>query len=333
MEVPLSACLQDMLAPRLLLRSGETVRDLSEAAAASSDAAVVSFVQSRFKTFPRYLMLKLQRYFVDREWKQRKIDISVPMPEHLDLSAYLSGGLQPGEVEMEMPPSSAGEPSQAAGASAGADLAAREAMEAEVAVQLMSMGFEEIMCRRAARAVSPGGDAEAAMNWLLEHMDDADIRDPLPPLGAPAPAVAGGSSAPAAPSFDEEAVAMLMSLGYSAARVSRALRETGGDTERAADWLFSHLEGEGDEVCVCAFSFMFMWSMQCVLSVSFLSLHRWKSMRPPPQLLRGMAPPPLLLEGIGCWRSYLTWAEAPTTGTMCVTSAGGSSGSSSMMTS
>jgi hypothetical protein len=320
-----------MLAPRLLLRTGETVRDIAEAPATD---AVVSIVQPRFKTFPKYLMLKLQRYFIDREWKQRKIDVSVPMPEHLDLSAYLSSGLQPGEVEMPASSSSSSGEELSAPASAGAEIAAREAMETEIAVQLMSMGFEEIMCRRAARAVCPGGDVEAAMNWLLEHIDDGDIRDPLPPLAAP-----GASAAPPSQDFDEETVAMLMSLGYSTARVTRALRETGGDPERAADWLFSHIEGEDDEVCVLyALRSIYIYIYIMIDRTSYesyswcLSAYRWMSMHPP-SLALPLPPPQVHPPGAtGCWRSCRTWAAALTTGTTCATSAEESSGYSSTMT-
>ena len=45
--------------------------------------------------------------------------------------------------------------------------------------QLLSAGFSDNACKRAALAVK-NADAEAAMNWLLSHMDDSDINNPLP---------------------------------------------------------------------------------------------------------------------------------------------------------
>lgn len=57
------------------------------------------------------------------------------------------------------------------------------APDADIVAQLSSAGFSENACKRAAVAVNNSG-AEGAMNWLLSHMDDDDINDPLP---APAP--------------------------------------------------------------------------------------------------------------------------------------------------
>ena len=53
--------------------------------------------------------------------------------------------------------------------------------------QLMSMGFSENGCRRAAIATQ-NADPETAANWMFAHMDDTDFNDPLPqditsPLG------------------------------------------------------------------------------------------------------------------------------------------------------
>jgi len=44
-------------------------------------------------------------------------------------------------------------------------------------VQLTSMGFSENGCRRAAIATH-NADPETAMNWIFEHMEDADFNDP-----------------------------------------------------------------------------------------------------------------------------------------------------------
>ena len=44
---------------------------------------------------------------------------------------------------------------------------------------LVDMGFGEAACARAAAAVSNAG-LEAAMEWLLAHLEDPDINDPLP---------------------------------------------------------------------------------------------------------------------------------------------------------
>lgn len=87
------------------------------------------------------------------------------------------------------------------------------------------------------------GIAELAINWVMEHMGDADFSDPLPAPGAasgqspPQGSVAGGGSAP-----DPEALMMLTSLGFTERQAEGALKATGGDAARGADWLFSHTD-------------------------------------------------------------------------------------------
>lgn len=66
-----------------------------------SVGATVASTKTRLSNFPRYLMIKLGRYYVDESWRQKKIDAAVHAPETLDLSAYRATGLQPDEVPME----------------------------------------------------------------------------------------------------------------------------------------------------------------------------------------------------------------------------------------
>lgn len=81
---------------------------------------------------------------------------------------------------------------------------------------------------------------EAAMGWIMEHMDDADFNDPLPET------MTGGVD----PSPDEpspEAVETLVSMGFSSKQARKALRCTDNNVERAVDWLFSHPDDQGEE--------------------------------------------------------------------------------------
>lgn len=84
------------------------------------------------------------------------------------------------------------------------------------------------------------------MNWVLEHMGDSDFNDPLPAAGAstttptPTPAVGGASAGGDA--ADPEALMMLTSLGFTERQAMGALKATGGDAARGADWLFSHTD-------------------------------------------------------------------------------------------
>lgn len=93
------------------------------------------------------------------------------------------------------------------------------------------------------------------MNWVLEHMGDADFNDPLPAPGAAAAApAASGAGEAGGGAADPESLMMLTSLGFTDRQASAALKATGGDAARGADWLFSHtddLDKAVAEVCVC----------------------------------------------------------------------------------
>lgn len=179
---------------------------------------VPTYKRVRFGTFPRYLMIKLGRYYVDSSWKLVKIDARVPMPEQLDISEYRSQGLQPGEVEM--PSDEVATP-----AATASELAADE----EIVNQLISMGFSENGCRKAAIATG-NASADEAMNWVFAHMEDPDFNDP-----PKAP-----SKATSTASVDADAVMMLTSMGYSSDQAKAALLATDNNLERAGDWLISH---------------------------------------------------------------------------------------------
>jgi len=77
-------------------------------------------------------------------------------------------------------------------------------------------------------------NADLASVWLMDHMGDADINDPIP---------APGAASSAAPAADPAMVEMLCSmLGITARHASQALQATGGSIERAADYALSHPE-------------------------------------------------------------------------------------------
>ncbi|CAE7498314.1 UBP14, partial [Symbiodinium microadriaticum] len=96
----------------------------------------------RFGNFPRYLMIKLGRYYVDTDWTMKKIDAEVPVPERIDLSQLRArGGLQPNEVPMATPEEGSGD-------SAGT---------AEMFAELPDEGIV------------------AAADWLFSRADDIDV--------------------------------------------------------------------------------------------------------------------------------------------------------------
>ena len=55
----------------------------------------------------------------------------------------------------------------------------------------------------------------------------------------------GGSSNPAGYTPDEESVVQLINFGFTRPQCVKALKCTGGNMERAADWLFNHPDDTG----------------------------------------------------------------------------------------
>ena len=82
--------------------------------------------------------------------------------------------------------------------------------------QLEGMGFPTIRCQKALLATG-NNNAEVAMEWLFEHMEDPDIDDPIPTPSA---------GAAAGPEPSEEQIGMLSDMGFTSLQAKKALRET-----------------------------------------------------------------------------------------------------------
>jgi len=182
----------------------------------------VALRSTRFKTFPKYLVVNLKKYVVSLEWRITKLDVCIVAPESLDLESLRSTGPQPGEELM---------PDDKEPAEAAACPSADEGMVA----QLMGMGFAENGSKRACLATK-NASAEAAMEWVFAHMSDANFNDPLEAPAAPGGGGGGGAGVSA------DSVDMLVSMGFQPKHSAKALKECGGDLERAADWLFSRMD-------------------------------------------------------------------------------------------
>lgn len=174
--------------------------------------------QSLFKTFPEVLAVNARKMTVIN-WVPIKVDVPVIVPdEPFLLDAYVSKGLQPAEELLPDEPEAQ---------------AAAFVPDATALAQLEGMGFPQNRCEKALHATG-NSDANAAMEWLFGHMEDPDIDAPLD-LG-------GGSADSTA---DPEKIEMLGAMGFGAPQAKKALKETGGDVERAVEWLFSHPDDQG----------------------------------------------------------------------------------------
>lgn len=174
--------------------------------------------KSLMLTFPKYLLVQLNRYIVGPDWRPVKIDCLVPVPEVLDMTHFRApGGLQEGETAL---------PDESSGESNASPSVVPDEM---IVAQLVSMGFHPNGCARAAVATGNAG-AEQAMEWVFAHSGDADFELPLDA----APAASSQTSA------SPESLMMLASMGFSEAHASFALGKCDWNLERAADFLFSH---------------------------------------------------------------------------------------------
>lgn len=86
------------------------------------------------------------------------------------------------------------------------------------------MGFSDLQAKNALLKTG-NSNAEAAIQYILENMDDPDLNAPI-----------GGG----APEADSESIVMLSSMGFEADRAALALSKCDGSIERALEWLFSH---------------------------------------------------------------------------------------------
>jgi len=213
--VTLKECLDNLTAPEVV--------ELTCASCNSKDGFTK---RQLFKTFPEVLVVNARKMAVVN-WVPVKVDVPVIVDDGtFALDEYLSKGQQPDEEAL---------PEDAAQSTSNVSVFVPHA---ESLAMLEAMGFPRVRCEKALHATG-NSDPDAAMNWLFAHMEDPDIDVPLD-LSA-----AGGASGASA---DPEKLAMLESMGFGGPKAIKALKETGGDVERAIEWLFSHPEDNGEDV-------------------------------------------------------------------------------------
>lgn len=206
-KIPLLKCVE-------AFGESETVDDFYSTALKKKSIASKS---TRLATFPDYLMVQLKKFTIGEDWIPRKLDVSVDVPDELDLSALRGMGIQPGEEEL--PTEQQSQP--------------QIQIDETLVTQLVEMGFPIEGCKKAVYNTNNSG-IETAMNWVMEHMGDQDFADPF---------VLPGGTAPSS-SFqpNEESLMMIMSMGFTKEQATKALKNTNNNVERAADWIFSHAD-------------------------------------------------------------------------------------------
>lgn len=205
-RVPLVACLANYSAP-------EEVHDFYSTALKAKTTAIKT---AGLISFPDYLVLHMRKFVMEAGWVPKKLDVYIDVPNIIDISHMRSKGLQPGE---ELLPDAVAE-----------DEGSQRLMANEdIVCQLVSMGFNQLHCQKAAINTSNVG-VEEAMNWLLSHMDDPDIDAPI----------SQGSKNDDDIFVDASKMDTLLSFGFQEEIARKALKASGGDIEKATDWIFSH---------------------------------------------------------------------------------------------
>lgn len=185
--------------------------------------------RSMFKTFPAVLAVNARRFELVN-WVPTKQDVPVIVnDEAFSFDAYKSRGFT--DDEQLLP-----EDADTGGSS-------KKWVPNEAALSMLeAMGFPRNRCEKALHATG-NEDPEAATTWLFSHMEDPGIDDPVDfNVGD----VGTGGSTTGSSVVDPEKIENLGAMGFSAPQARQALKETGGDMERAVDWLFSHPDAQGD---------------------------------------------------------------------------------------
>ncbi|KAJ1087675.1 hypothetical protein NDU88_000842 [Pleurodeles waltl] len=234
-RVPFSACLQAFSEP-------DNVDDFWSSALQAKSAAIKT---SRFASFPEYLIVQIKKFTFGLDWVPKKLDVSIDMPDLLDINHLRAAGLQSQEEELPdiAPPIVI--PDDSKGHTRNQYLDPPDIDESSV-MQLAEMGFPLEACRKAVYYTGSMG-AELAFNWIIAHMEEPDFAEPL--------VIPGYEGAAAGPVMvdnqpPEEIVALIISMGFQRNQAIQALKATNNNLERALDWIFSHPDTEEESESV-----------------------------------------------------------------------------------
>ena len=180
---------------------------------------------TRISKFSKYLWIKINRVVVNQQWQQEKLDHTIFLPDRLDLTSIKGNGKLDSEVEL---------PEDESGGNNNNTASTATVPDASIVSQIAAMGFSENAGKRAAVATQNAG-VEPAMNWVLAHMSDADINDPLP---AGDDNANSGSSANAG--GDPALIAQICSMGFSTEHAKFALKKNNNNGDVAVMWLFEN---------------------------------------------------------------------------------------------
>ncbi|XP_072316285.1 ubiquitin carboxyl-terminal hydrolase 5 isoform X4 [Eucyclogobius newberryi] len=216
-QIPFTSCMAALTEP-------EVLTDFWSSAVQAKTTATKTM---RFASFPDYLVIQIKKFTFGLDWVPKKLDVSIDVPDTLDLSALRATGQLPGE---ELLPEVAPPPLMTPDVEVKAPV-----LDDSTVSQLCEMGFPLEACRKAVYYTGNSG-IDAAMNWVMTHMDDPDFASPLVLPGS-----SGAGNTPTE-SLCEEHLATIISMGFSRDQATKALRATSNVLDRAVDWIFSHVD-------------------------------------------------------------------------------------------
>uniref|UniRef100_A0A3P8WWJ0 Ubiquitin carboxyl-terminal hydrolase n=1 Tax=Cynoglossus semilaevis TaxID=244447 RepID=A0A3P8WWJ0_CYNSE len=220
-QIPFTACMAALSEP-------EVLTDFWSSAVQAKTTATKT---TRFASFPDHLVIQIKKFTFGLDWVPKKLDVSIDVPDTLDLSALRATGQQPGEEllpEVAPPPlvtpdvevkGILGFHGNEEDDSLYSPLLSPVLDDATVS-QLCEMGFPMEACRKAVYYTGNTG-SDSAMNWIMSHIDDPDFSAPLV-----MPGCSSGPGTTPTESISEEHLATIVSMGFSRDQATKALRAT-----------------------------------------------------------------------------------------------------------
>jgi len=178
-----------------------------------------------FKTFPKYLVTNIQRIQLEN-WVPIKTDVPLSIPESFDLKDFQSPEIiEDGEVEKKDDDDD----------DEGAEN--KFTPNTDALNNLQQMGFPETRATKAL-FLTGNSDTETAMNWLIEHLEDPSIDDPIDYSSA-------SNNSKDEIQVDESQISSLQDMGFSASLAKKALYLNNNDVNASVEWLFSNPDDDG----------------------------------------------------------------------------------------
>ncbi|CAH8596699.1 unnamed protein product [Schistosoma margrebowiei] len=233
--IPMEACLSAWA-------ETEQINDFKTPASQPPGAKTFALRSNRLTNFPNYLCIQVGRFTVGTDWLPKKLDVDIELKSSvgnhgntewfIDLNSLRApNGSRPLPGEQLMP--------------TGDEIKCEQMKTDDDDVQpdvtiindLLVMGFTLEAAQKACK-FTQNTSVENATNWLMEHLDDPDLNDPLsPPSGYQKQSVAGSVTST---NIDENAVEMMLAMGFSRQQSIIALQHKNGNLEQAADWALSN---------------------------------------------------------------------------------------------